>query len=300
MKVYYYTPADLGVESFHPGHLRLGGFERTENPHNADVWALGPIMHHFPKETLLNLKYLPGHEEQHVVWDLADDFRTFGMPWIAIRCACTKHILKADPTTIPWPWPVQPATETAFYKEARPGWHTNFIYDVVFNGWRSPLSFTEDACESVERTSLRHLLVRNEGFWGHMEEGEKRERMYRAFIANLYYGRLALVPTSIDGVVRYRLYEQMSLGRGLPVHLCDNVCYPWDTKIDWSACVVTIAEADAKNTGDLLVKWLQNTGDKEIRERAGYAKKMFDKWLHRDRWDELFGIAVRERLAGKL
>jgi hypothetical protein len=108
------------------------------------------------------------------------------------------------------------------------------------------------------------------------------------------------VPASIDGVVRYRLYEQMSMGRGLPVHICDNAVLPWADRIDWDICTVSVPEAKVDNVGLLLVEWLAQHSDAEIRERARYGQAMFETWLHRDKWNELFGIAVRERLEGKI
>jgi len=305
MRAYYYTPEDLGVEGFPPGHMRLGGVTRTENPANADVFVLGPIMHHFSEEVLLNLKYLSGNEGRHFVWDLADDFRLFGeVGWNAIRCACTKHILADDPRTIPWPWPVEPWPRSHVEEVVGTDPNENYKYDVSFWGWRSPLNFTERACESLSRGDadrLRRLIHVNSGFFGHKCESDPDYLELRhGFVASLWLSRLALVPASIDGVVRYRLYEQMSMGRGLPVHICDNCVLPWPSKINWDECVVSIPEAEVDNTGDLLVEWLLEHDDADIRRRAEYGQLMFNTWLHRDKWDELFGIVARERLEGKL
>lgn len=317
MKVYYYTPAELGVEEFPPGLMRLGGFDVTENPNDADVWALQPIMHHFSKEKLLNLKYLPGREERHVVWDCADNFRTFGVPWIAIRCATTKHILKKDPTTIAWPWPVEPFPR--LHVEAVLGYEPQEAYrhDVSFWGWRTPLSLTDRACESIGGfLRLRSLIWLNTFFFGHKTEADPDYGSLReGFVKSLWESRLALVPASIDGVIRYRLLEQVGMGRGLPVHICDNVVMPWAHKIEWDMIVpklnvewpegfdhtgLSLPEAMVDQTGSLLVEWLAEHSDDYIKEAAWYGQEMYNTWLHRDKWDELFGIAVRERLEGRM
>ena len=304
MKVYFYTPEDVGLKEFQPGLMRLEGFDRVENPANADLYCLPTIMHHLSKEVLLNLKYLAGNEEKHIVWDLADDFRTFGVPWIAIRCACTKMMLEADPTTIAWPWPVEPLPRQRI-DEILEGVYAltdPFGFDVVFWGWNTPLALTYQACASVARTfGSRAHIRRNEFFFGYKSESDPDYKENRqGFVAGLWEGRLALVPTSIDGVVRYRLYEQMSMGRGLPVHICDNAVMPWASQIGWEDIMITIPEAEVDNTGPLLAEWLGGQPDEVIRGKAQYAQGVFDEWLHRDRWDLLFARAVTMRLEGKI
>lgn len=303
MKVYFYTPQDVGLEKFQPGLMRLEGFDRTENPANADLYCLPSIMHHFSKEVLLNLKYLSGNEERHIVWDLADDFRTFGVPWIAIRCACTKMMLEADPTTIAWPWPVEPLPFSRVQQLASHAaiLESEFEYDVSFWGWRTPLDRTDRACKSIDRIKLKSLIRLNDFFFGYKKETDNDYQNLRCgFVTSLWQSRLALVPASIDGVIRYRLLEQMSMGRGLPVHICDNAVLPWQSEINWDLCHISIPETNVDNVGALLVEWLAEHGDEEIRMRAKYAQEMFNEWLHRDKWDALFARAVTMRLEGKI
>jgi len=282
------------------------------------VYVLGAIMHHFSKETLLNLKYLSGNEKRHFVWDCADDFRLFGeVGWNPIRCACTKHILADDPRTIPWPWPVDPLTD----HEVLAGMPDGFEFDTSFWGWRTPLGLdlTVRACAAAKDMGPKRLKVlehQNKFFFGWKTEEEADYRPLReGFIKSLYNSRLSLVPRSIDGVIRYRLYEQMSMGRGLPIHLCDNVVMPWQSKIDWDTIIpklnvewpgdfdhtgLSCPEAEVDSLGHLLVEWLAEHDDADIRKRAAYGLEMYNQWLHRDRWDELFGIVAKERLEGKL
>lgn len=315
MKVYYYTPEDLGVATFPEGFLRLEGFDQTENPYNADVWALQPIMYHFSAEVLGNLKYLPGREERHIVWDCADDFRTFGIPWIAIRCAAGRPMIEADPTTIPWPWPVE---DLGRGRRLEPP--EGFTYDVGFQGWLTPLGETGMACDSILATSqLTSRIVRNNFFFGYVTpEDPNYQPMRESFIDTIYKSRLSLVVRSIaSGVVRYRAYEAMSMGRPF-ISIGDNVVFPWQSEIDWACIIplldpgityetvgnyklfVSLKEADTALVGGLLVEWLRNHDDKDILDIGRYARRMYRKWLHRDKWDSLFAQAVTLRLEGRI
>jgi hypothetical protein len=329
VKLYYYKPEELGVEKWKPGIMRPKGFDITENPKNADVFCLPAIMHHFPKQVLLDLKYLPGNERRHFLWDCADNFRTFdGIPWNAIRCCTTKRILKEDPTTIAWPWPVEPLPRRRV-EEILAGQHTmhdKFGFDVSFWGWNTPLELTGKACDSIShlppvaRAKIKALIHRNKFFFGYRTKADDDyEELHSGFVASLWESRTVLVPASIDGVIRYRLLEQVSMGRGLPVHICDNVVMPWADRIEWDLIVpklnvdweaakgkhfdhtgLSCPEAMVDQVGPLLVEWLREHSDAEILERAKYGQAMFNAWLHRDRWNELFGIAIRERMAGKI
>ena len=65
-----------------------------------------------------------------------------------------------------------------------------------------------------------------------------------------------------------------------------------ENKINWDLCCISIPEAEVDNVGPLLAEWLADHDEDYIREAAWYGQEMFDQWLHRDKWDELFGIAV--------
>lgn len=283
MRVYYYTPADLGVKEFPPGHMRLAGAEAVTDPKRADVFVLPPILHHF-KPQLARLPYLAGAEPWHVFWNLADDYlEQFQMPALFLRAEATKEIVAASPTTRGWPWPVDDLYAS----------FESFDLDVVFQGWAStPL--TNAVVESVRNTpQLRAHLELHDFFYGY-HDTEPAYAHYRAsFIDTLRRSRLSLVPRSIkQGVIRYRFYEALSAGR-VPVHFCDGRVLPWADRIDYDRCSLHIPEAKAPYAGEIIAAWLADHSDEQIREMGEYGRAMWLRWLDPREWDHRFTEAVQ-------
>ena len=286
MNVYYYTPADLGLASWPAGEMRLGGFTPTTDPYLADAFCLPPITH-WVKAQLANLPYLEGRERRHVVWNVADDYdEPLGIKCLALRCDANKGLLRAEPWTKCWPWPVED-----LYEPAVP-----FQFDVVFQGWAStPL--TDTVVESVGRMAhLNTHLARYPFFYGYHDKDPDYAHYRQSFINTLRASRLSLVPRSIpSGVIRYRFYEALSAGR-VPVQFNDNVVLPWPDKIDWTKCSIHIDESHADHAGEILADWLSKHTDDEIRSMGEYGRLAWQRWLNPRAWESLFGEAVKEWL----
>jgi hypothetical protein len=288
LKAYTYTAQELGKDRLPDGQLRLSGFDRTTDPRAADVFIVPAIMQWVGKEALLNLPYLKGNERRHVMFNLGEWMGvSLGIPAIMIRCDTTKRLLTQDPTAVAWPWPVE---DLGAWID-RP-----FETDVVFRGWVStPL--TDTVCDSVLNTpSLKSHIYRSNRFYGYIEP-EEQKVLHQSFLETLAASRLSLCARSIpEGVVRYRLYESLSMGR-VPVHFCDGCVMPFADRIDWDFCTLTIPEADAPAAGDIIADWLGENTDEKIRERGAYGRAMWDRWLNSAKWDQLFAEVTKERLA---
>jgi len=293
MRAYYYTPQECGMSEFPSGLLQLSGFESTNNPDDADVFVVPPIMMFVGRDNLLNLPYLKGNETRHVMFNVADWIDIgLGIPAIMFRCDTTQHLLEIDPTVVAWPWPVEDLGDWM---------DRSFEYDVVFQGWVStPL--TDVVCDSVVNTKgLNSYIKRHNFFYGYQDESKpETQELRRTFLETLAASRLSLVPRSIPaGIVRYRFYEAMSMGR-IPVHFCDRCVLPFVDRIDYDVCSIHIQESESAHAGEIIADWLAKHDDDEIRERGAYGREMWKKWFDSNKWSELFSIVVKERLSDYL
>jgi len=287
-KVYYYTPRECGLSEFPAGLMRLAGFDKTTNPEDADAFCVQGGLQVVGPESLRKLPHLKGNERRHCGLSIAEWYNTsIGIPGMWFRCDTTRWIKEQDPTTISWPWPV----------EDLGGWSDHpFERDVVFVGWSSTM-LTDVACESViAHDGISSLIKRKDTFYGYQPPGKEKLDAHSFFLDTLAGSRVSVCARSVpNGVIRYRYWEGMSIGR-IVAHICDNCVYPLSDRIDYDAFTIQIPEADTDKTGEIIADWLSRHDDNDIRERGVYARKMYDKWLHRDKWDSLFGILVSERL----
>lgn len=324
-KVYFYTDEEVGVPFGGPdedfivdGRPRVPNtkwprfvwyewpnFDETDNPYMADVFVVRQRLISLTEEQVMSLPYLAGNERRHVFFDLGSDgrpecYRDFSIPAIFFRGCCTKQVLANNPTTIAWPWPVHD------YGAELGGISSSFGLDVVFQGKTNHL--TRRALKSFERPlitrgrALTSHLAAMSAFYPHLRDStspqaKKRAAEYReSYIRMMDMARVLLCPTSvIDGIVRYRLYDGMTLGR-ITAHICDGCVMPLADRIDWGRILITIRESDADHVGEIIADWLNRHNDNEIRARGLYAREMWDTWLRRDRWGETIGSIVREKL----
>jgi hypothetical protein len=320
VKVYFYTDGEVGVPWPGEDHDRrksgdfpeprfelcaFPGFERTRDPARADVFVVRQRLVNLSDGQIRGLPHLRGNERRHVFFGLGPDgsrecYRAWpDVPAIFIRATCNREMLEANPATVAWPWPHETADMGPHVRREGQGYE----FDIVFQGCANN-DLGRRVVTSVEKTPglKKHIRVNRE-WWPDMEDEGEQERLRRTYLETTGAARLHLVPTSVEldgrlmGVVRYRLYEGMALG-AVGVHLCDGCVLPLADKIDWSRCVVTVKEADADRTGEILADWLARHNDDEIREMGRYARRMWERWIDRRRWAENVAQIVRERLDG--
>uniref|UniRef100_A0A6M3LST1 Glycosyltransferase n=1 Tax=viral metagenome TaxID=1070528 RepID=A0A6M3LST1_9ZZZZ len=307
MKAYFYTDDEVGQPWLGPDADRLThedfepfpdprfnwcafpSFEPTEDPQEADIFVMRQRLSKVGE--IDHLPHLKGNEERHVFFDLADNYKTYpGIDALYLRGAAVQQVFDVNPTTVSWPWPTEDFGR--FMSTPAGGWQ----YDVSFQGQASDMARV--AMQSCIDAGLGCAFHINDRFWPHICEDNDRvgERLRRTFSENMQGGRLSLCPTTLtQGVIRYRLYEAMSMGR-VSIHICDGGVLPMQDKIDWDRCVVHIAEADAANAGPIIKAWLDRHSDAEIWDMGLYAREMWVKWLWRGTWAENVDLVVRERL----
>ncbi len=304
--VYFYSDVELGIRWHGPDADRdrhgdfpeprfnwcaFPSFRQTRNPDKADIFVVRPRLSHMPRERIYELPYLKGNEGRHVFFDLADYYETYPeFDALFIRAATTKQMLKVNPTAIAWPWP------TEDFGKHMPTPAGGWQYDVSFMGQANDIA--KDAMRSIGTAGLSTWFQVNSTFWPHIcdADPEAGKDLRTIFLNNMQAGRLSLCPMTLDGVIRYRFYEAMSMAR-VNVLLCDNCVLPLRDKIDYSRCVITIPQALASEAGDMLKAWLDSHSDEEIWQMGLYARQMWITWLWRGRWAEVVDQIVREKLA---
>lgn len=298
MKAYTYSAAELGMTELPRGTLRLGGFENTENPAEADAFVIPCDIRHVTNDLIHELPYMKGNEQRHCMYCISDrPNRAIGLPAIIFRADANRGLVAQEPTTVPWAWPVNPTRDIdRFIHAPREG----FKYDVCFVGWNST-QLNDVVCNSVQRQGhLATYVHLNPEFYGSYESRNDTDKIVRfrnLFLDVMHNSRLSLCARSIaEGVVRYRFYEALAMGR-IPVHFNDNVYLPFQDKIDYNRCSIHLPESDGARCGDILRKWLDTHSDDEIIEMGKYGRWAWETWMDGDRWDDLFGLVVKERLA---
>jgi hypothetical protein len=87
----------------------------------------------------------------------------------------------------------------------------------------------------------------------------------------------------------------MSMGR-VPVQACDYCVMPFADRIDYSKCSVSIPEADVAKTDQIILDFLSDHKDDDLREMGAYGREMWERWLDPNKWEDLFGEVIKEKL----
>jgi hypothetical protein len=287
MKVYTYTPEELGFEEFPLGTCRLAGDDviQVRDPDVADVFVIPPMIVYIDWG---HIPYFKGNEAKHVCINIRDNLLTDTPPDVmAFRCECMQKILKRNPSTIPWPWPVRDVRKEILCEDA-------IKYDISFRGWVH-LDLCEKALQSIEKSSLNFHIYRTGKFWAYIPE-EEQIPLRRSFIDAMQSSLLTLSVLSLPlGVIRYRFYESMAMGR-MVVHINDFCTYPLEDRIDYSRFVIKIPASKVGKTGKIVEEYLRTHTSQEILENGQYARKMWKRWLNSTYWPEIMTEIVREKL----
>jgi len=293
MKVYYYTPEQLNMESFPSGEMRLNKIiaEPTIIPAVADVFAIPAGFHVVPDEVLYNLPHWDKHHARHAILNVSDSYKRFTThPMMIFRCDTTKAVMEANPWTIPIAWPVEDLRK---YHEAP------IVYDdgpdVSFVGWVST-RLCKQALHALRRSELHCDFTTYSEFYGYLSKEVQDERR-QPFIDSLAMAKTSLCVRSIPaGVIRYRFYEAMSMGR-LIIHVNDNAVYPFAERIDYDRFVIKVPEDRIKDIADIVSDRLRQYTMIMDRWRDGVIARA--EWLLRlnaDDWNMRFAQECEKRI----
>ena len=207
---------------------------------------------------------------------------------IAFRCECTKSVLERNPDTVAWPWPVDDLKNWMPLPKGR------FETDVTFHGWVST-GLCEEALQSLERAPLDLDIRRDKRFYGYLSKQEQGD-LRTPFLEAMQKAPLSLSVRSIpSGVIRYRFYEAMSMGR-IPIHVNDGCVYPLADRIPYDTFMIKIPESRVGQTGEIVAEKLLMMGHTQLVRIGERARYHWERWLSPNRWVENMTTIVKERL----
>lgn len=293
MKAFYYTPASVERTEFAPGYFRLGGWETTQDPTEAECFVLPTDIRHVSDRQIMELPYLEGNESRHVFFSLSE-FPDRPLPVaeaIGFRTDQSKLLTRFNPRVMTWCWGVE---DLARYV-APPA--EGFTFDIHAQMWAStPLA--EVTTRSCVDAGLRVRKQLNPFFYGTLETaGDARlPELRKTFLESMHRSRLVLVPRSRPGVNRYRFFEAMSMGR-IPVLVGDDVELPFPESSTWEDCMIRVHEWEARYIGELLRDWLASVSDEELMERGRAGRAFWEICFKNEAWEQVWGHRVANRLA---
>jgi hypothetical protein len=239
------------------------------------------------------LPYWKKFENKHVFFDCSDfEVDLKGTPATLIRCNL-RDWMKGDGHCIPWFWPVEDLKECVDIPKG------GFKYDISFHAWLSTdtRKLSVKSCQNVLGNRIDHKTFPN--FFGYLPvDSPERINRRRNFLNSIKQSKMMLCPQSIQGVFPYRFYEALSAGR-IPLLLCSGFNLPFQDEIDWDKCIVTAPAERAANAGNIVKRFLNNTSEEKQREMMEYGRKVWEKWLNRDKQPELIGYTLKKELSRK-
>jgi len=292
MKAYYYTPEQLNMESFPSGEMRLNKViaEPTIIPAEADVFVISAGFHVVPDEVLYNLPHWGQHHARHAILNVSDSFRRFTThPMMIFRCDTTKAVMEANPWTIPIAWPVEDLRK--YHNGPR-------VFDsgpdVCFVGWIST-KLCREALHRLRQSRLTTDFTTYDHFYGYLSK-EDQDARRQPFIDSMAAAKTSLCVRSIPaGVIRYRFYEAMSMGR-LVIHVNDNAVYPFAEHIDYDKFVIKVPEDQVHDIGSIVFNKLKEMGPLSQWRIGVLARAEWLLWLNADDWNMRFAQECEKRI----
>lgn len=299
-KAYFYADAEVGVpwpgpDADHEAHgfaeprfnwEEMPGFEATENPAEAEVFVVRQRLSWLTDEQVASLPYLDGNEYRHVFFDLADNFHLYPTGHaMQFRGCADRPMVEAQPGIVPIAWPVEDFGHLTDF---------DWQYDVSFQGQHNALA--DKAMRSCEEAGLSCHFNPTEKFWPHIrnEDPERGKQLWGSFRENIRSARISLCPRTLDrGVVRYRLYEAMTMKRG-SVLIGDACLLPFPEWIDWDKIVLRIPESEVEHSGQMVRDWLASR-EGQLDRIGEYARGVWLAILDRRQYGNMISATVRQR-----
>jgi hypothetical protein len=192
-------------------------------------------------------------------------------------------MVEAQPNIIPIAWPVEDFGDLT----GEP------VHDVCFQGQHNALA--DRAMESCIKAGLSCNFIPTEEFWPHIrnKDPERGKALWDSFRQNILSAKVSLCPRTLDrGVIRYRLYEAMTMRR-CSVLIGDDCLLPFPEHIDWPRCVLRVPEDQVDFAGPLIGHWLAR---REGQLDGEYARGVWRAFLDRNQYGKMISLTVKERL----
>jgi len=299
MFAYTYKPEECGLSEWPSGTLRLEGSIPVENPNDADVFIVPGCIFLFKDDLsrLDRLPYMAGRENRHVLFDVSDHItKALCREWITFRCDIRDWMVKDDPNSICFPWPVSDMGDVVAVPEG------GFKYDVCFRGWLSTDArrASSDSCKN--HPDLKCDIEQYGYFTGYIGTPGRAEydpvkfsRLMDEFKCSMQQSRIALCPESIPGVFPYRFWEAMSAGR-VPLLVGSDFVFPFADEIPYKEFIIQVPRDEASNAGKIVKDMIDVLSDDELLEMGKLARKYWQQFLNSANWGTLMYAAVEKKL----
>ncbi len=291
MKQYIYSPREAGLEAWPSGELRLEGIEVTGNPEEADVFVCPGNLSLFQDEGRLDvLPFMATHEERHVFMDVSDNFTTaLRRKCMFIRCDVRSWMLKDDPNSIAFAWPVEDFAECVELPDG------GFRFDVSFQGWLSTPARTGSSAACIGNPELQSDIATYPDFCGYIYYQPEGIRRRAEFRRSMRESRVALCPESIPGVLPYRFFEAMSAGR-IPLLVGSDYVLPFADEIPYDDFIIRCPAESAPIADQVALEFIRAHSDTAIIDKGLEARHYWRKYLNREDWPRTMAEAVLKRL----
>lgn len=295
VRAYVYEAPEAGLEAWPAqwGLLRFDGAELTRDPEAADLFVFPPPLHQFREPSQLRaLPHMGRYEIKHVFFDISDGKHVYGLKCFFMRTSLTQTMLRSDPNSVSWPWPVDDLSHLA----PPPGPGERF-FACSFHGWVNyePRQDSTRSCLEILGDDFDRRLYPK--FYGtvYAESPEEAKAMREGFLTSLHRSKVILAPRSVPGNFPYRFVEALSAAR-MPLLFCDDGTLPWEGDIDWQKCALLYPEREARNAGKIVKDFLEKTGEAEYLERTRYGRAVWERYLDPRKWPALMLEAAVKHL----
>lgn len=294
MKQYIYSAAEAGLAAWPSGELRLEGIEVTGDPGAADVFVCPGNLSLFQAEGRLDiLPFMRTDEARHVFMDVSDNFtQALHRKCMFIRCDIRSWMLKDDPNSIAFAWPVEDFPECV--EQAAGG----FRFDLSFQGWLWSAARQESVRACQDNPKLTCDIAGYPDFCGYIYYTDEGIRRRAEFRRSMRESRIALCPESIPGVLPYRFFEAMSAGR-IPLLVGSDYVLPFAEEIPYNDFILHCPAESARAADQVAFAFIQSHTDTAIIDKGLEARYYWKKYLNREDWPRTMAEAVRKQL-GKL
>lgn len=290
MRVFTYSPQDLGLDRWPEGELRLEGSIPVTDPSEADVFICPAPLSLAHTYGLDRLPFMKDREDRHVFLDVSDHFTdAIGKRCLFIRCNMRSWMKEKDPNSIAFAWPVEDYAECVEVPEG------GFKYDVSFHGWLSTDTRIQSSNACLGNRSLNCDIRQYSDFTGYIyfePEGIRRRAEFRR---SMRESRVCLCPESIPGVLPYRFFEAMSAGR-VPVLVSSDYVLPFADEIPYDDFMLEIDRDNSTNVGLFIRQFLDRTPDDELVRMGRLARMHWLESLNSADWPRMMTYAVERKL----
>ena len=155
-----------------------------------------------------------------------------------------------------------------------------FKFETSFVGFIGsyPVRFTALESFFIKKHNLRFFIKVRDRFYGHTSA--EREKQKEEFLSGLRDAVTVLCPRG-TATNSFRFFEALCMGR-IPVLLSDNCGLPFESEIPYNDLIISIPEAKAAGSSQILEEWIGRRTREEILERGRRCRALWESYFSKD------------------